>query len=132
MTLVADTRLLLVHTFPADENERDKVRELMRHSLRERLIIPAVVLTEYFKTAGKNIGKQAASTQISLLKENGGIISDVNEDVALLAGELLLKDEKRSVGDALIAATALHLRSSHVVTDDSHFHEFGLKTKWIT
>ena len=131
MTLVADTRFLLVHTFPADENERDRIRELMRRSLRERLVIPAVVVTEYFKTAGKNIGKQGVLTQISLLKENGGIISDINEEIALMAGELLVKDEERSIGDALIAATALHFRSSHVVSDDPHFHKFGLKTKWI-
>ena len=90
-----------------------------------------MVVTEYFKTAGKNIGKQGVSTQISLLKENGGIISDINEDIALMAGELLVKDEERSIGDALIAARALHLRSSHVVSDDRHFHKFGLKTKWI-
>lgn len=131
MTLVADTRFLLVHTFPADENEKDRIRELMRQSLRERLVIPAVVLTEYFKTAGKNIGKQGVSTQISLLKENGGTISDINEEIALLAGELLLKDEARSIGDTLIAATAFHFRSSHILSDDPHFHEFGLKTKWI-
>jgi predicted nucleic acid-binding protein len=132
MTLVADTRLLLVHTFPVDENERDRIKELMRRSLREHLVIPAVVVTEYFKIAGKIIGRQGASTQISVLKDNGGIIFEINEEIAILAGELLLKDEERSIGDALIAATALHLRSSYIVSDDPHFHEFGLKTKWIT
>ncbi|HZW57001.1 MAG TPA: PIN domain-containing protein [Nitrososphaerales archaeon] len=131
MTVVADTRLLIVHAFPVDEDERARIGELMRHSLRERLIIPAVVVTEFFKTAGKEIGKQGASTQISLLKEHGGVISDIDEGIALLAGELLLKDNKRSIGDSLIAATALHLHASHVVSDDPHFLEFGLKTKWM-
>lgn len=99
--------------------------------LREHLVIPAVVVTEYFKTVGKEIGKQAVSTQLSLLKDHDVIISDINEDIALLAGELLLRDEKRSIGDALIAATALYSHASHVISDDPHFHEFGLKTKWI-
>ena len=107
MTLVADTRLLLVHTFPADDRERSPIGELMRRSLRECLMIPVIVVTEYLKTAEKNIGKEGVSTQISLLKEHGGVISDINERIALLAGELLLKDDKRSVGDSLIAATAL-------------------------
>jgi predicted nucleic acid-binding protein len=43
----------------------------------------------------------------------------------------LLKKEKRSIGDSLIAATAIHLHASHVVSDDPHFQEFGVKTKWM-
>ena len=131
MTLVADTRFLLVYTFPADQAERERIRELMRHSLREHLVIPSVVITEYFKTAGKIIGKQGVSTQISVLKESGADIFAIDEITALLAGEMLLKNEKRSIGDTLIAATALILHASHVVTDDPHFGEFDLKTKWI-
>lgn len=71
MTLVADTRLLLVHTFPADEEERSRISDLMHSSLKQRLIIPSVVVTEYFKTAGRKIGKSDVSTQISILKESG-------------------------------------------------------------
>ncbi|HYB02995.1 MAG TPA: PIN domain-containing protein, partial [Nitrososphaerales archaeon] len=130
MTLVADTRFLLVHTFPADEEERSRIRDLMRSSLRQHLAIPSVAVTEYFKTAGKKIGKQGVTNQISVLKENGAVVSNVDEVTALLAGELLLKDEKRSIGDSLIAATAIVLRASHVLSDDPHFHEFGLKTRW--
>jgi predicted nucleic acid-binding protein len=130
MTLVADTRFLLVYTFPTDQQERERIRELMHRSLREHLVIPSVVITEYFKTAGRKIGKQGVSTRISVLKENGADISGVDESIAFLAGEILLKDERRSIGDALIAATAMILHASHVVSDDPHFHEFGLKTKW--
>lgn len=131
MTYVADTRFLLVHSFPADEDERARIRELMHQSLREQLVIPSVVVTEYFKTAGRKIGKQGVSTQISILKENGAEISDFDESTAFLAGELSLKNERRSIGDTIIAATALVVRASHIISDDPHFHEFGLKTKWI-
>jgi predicted nucleic acid-binding protein len=131
MTDVADTRFLIVHTFPADAGERDRISDLMHQSLREGLVIPSVVITEYFRTAGKKIGKQSVSTQISILKENGAEISDLDENIASLAGELSLKNEKRSIGDTLIAATALALHASHIVTDDPHFREFDLKTKWI-
>lgn len=131
MTLVADTRFLLVHTFPADEDERDLIRELMHRSLREHLVIPSIVVTEYFKTAGRKIGKHEVSTQISILKEDGAEIIDLDESTAFLAGELALKNEKRSIGDTLIAATALAIHASHIISDDHHFHEFDLKTKWI-
>lgn len=131
MTSIADTRLLLVHTFPASDEERNLIKQLMQRSLRERLVIPSIVLAEYIKSAGKEIGKQAASTRVLNMKENGAEVYNIRESTALLAGELLLKDQKRSVGDALIAATALELHASHVVTDDPHFREFGLRTKWI-
>ena len=131
MTDVADTRFLLVYTFPADEEERNRIRELMHRSLREHLVIPSVVVTEYFRTAGRKVGKQSVSTQISLLKENGAEISDLDETTAFLAGELSLKNERRSIGDTMIAATALVIRASHIITDDPHFREFGLRTKWI-
>jgi len=131
LTHVADTRFLLVHTFPADADERDRVGELMHRTLREHLVIPSVVVTEYFRTAGRKIGKGGVSTQISVLKDSGAEISDLDEATAVLAGELSLKNERRSIGDTLIAATALIIKASHVITDDPHFHEFGLKTKWI-
>jgi predicted nucleic acid-binding protein len=131
MTLVADTRFLLVHTFPSDEEERSSIRELMHQSLRDRLVIPSVVITEYFKTAGRKIGKKAVSTQIFILKENGAEIAAFNESTALLAGELALKNRRHSIGDTLVAATALEIRASHVISDDTDFQEFGLKTKWI-
>jgi predicted nucleic acid-binding protein len=132
MTLVADTRFLLFYTFPADSRERDLMRQLMQRSLRERLVIPSVVITEYFKSAGKKIGIAGISTQISVLKGNGATVFDIDEATASRAGELLLENEQRSIGDSLIAATALELRASHVVSDDPHFHAFGLKTRWIT
>jgi predicted nucleic acid-binding protein len=131
MTLVADTRFLIVHTFPANEEERDRVRELMHRSLREHLVIPSVVVTEYFKTAGRKLGKQGVSTQLSVLKENGAEISPLDESTSFLAGELSLKNQKRSIGDTIIAATALAIRASHIISDDPHFRELGLKTKWL-
>jgi len=131
MTDVADTRFLLVHTFPADEVERERIRDLMHRSLRGHLVIPAVVVTEYYRTAGRKLGKDGASTQINVLKENGAEISELDENMAVLAGELSLENEKTSIGDTLIAATALDIQASHIITDDPHFREFGLRTKWI-
>jgi len=65
------------------------------------------------------------------LSENGAEIFDIDEGTAFLAGELALKNERRSIGDTLIAGTALVTEACHVVTDDPHFHELGLRTKWI-
>jgi predicted nucleic acid-binding protein len=131
MTVVADTRFLLVHTFPSSDRERDDIRELMNISLRERLVIPSVVLTEFFKTAGRRIGRQGVEARLSAIKDSGAEIFPLDEERALLAGRLLLKNEKRSIGDSLIAATAIDLRASHVISDDPHFLDFGIKIRWF-
>ncbi len=131
MTVVADTRFLLVHTFPSSDDERDHIRDLMSASLREHLVVPSVVLTEFFKTAGRRIGKQSVLARIYAIKDSGAEILSLDEDRALLAGQLLLKNGKRSTGDALIAATAIDVRATHVISDDPHFLDFGLKTKWL-
>ncbi|MGI0086282.1 MAG: hypothetical protein ACREBQ_14480, partial [Nitrososphaerales archaeon] len=79
---MADTRFLLVHTFPFDEKEREDIRQLMLCSLRDHLLIPSVVLAEYFKTAGRKIGKQGVLTRIFNLKESGALVSDIDESIA--------------------------------------------------
>jgi predicted nucleic acid-binding protein len=102
----------------------------MRASLRDHLVVPSIVVTEYIKIAGKIIGKQAALNQISIMKESGAEVVSLDEQIAVLGGELALRDEKKSIGDTLIAATAISMHASHVVSDDPHFRDFGLKTKW--
>ena len=131
MTAVADTRFLVVFTFPSTEREKESVRELMHQSLRERLIIPTVVVTEYLKAAGRKIGKAAAMAKIANLKESGAEIAALDEKTAVKAGELLLAHGEKPIGDAIIAAAALIKKARHVISDDPHFGEFGLRTKWM-
>ena len=131
MTVVADTRFLIVFSFPSTEGERDRVRELMYRSLRDRLVIPSVVITEYIKTAGSGMGKESAVARIAGLKESGAEVAVLDEKTAMRAGALLLEHADKPIGDALIAATALIRRASHVITDDPHFQQFGLKTRWV-
>ena len=130
MTAVADTRLLLVFAFPSTERERERIREVMHESLREPLIIPAVVVTEYVKAAGKRIGKEAAIAKIAGLKESGAEITTFDERTAVRAGELLLAFGDKPIGDAIIAATTLIRKARHVISDDPHFKELGLRTRW--
>jgi hypothetical protein len=75
----------------------------MRSSLRQHLATPSIAVTKYGKATGRRIGKQGAANRIAILKENRAIVSIIDESTAIVAGELLLKDEKRSTGDSLIA-----------------------------
>jgi len=63
MTVVADTRFLLVFTFPSTRYEMDQTREIMHRSLCERLMIPTVVVVEYRKIAGRKIGLNSVETR---------------------------------------------------------------------
>lgn len=131
MTAVADTRFLIVHTFPSTEVERDSIRGLMHRCLRERLIIPTVVLTEYLRIAGKKIGRQRATARILQLRESGAEFIPLDEKTAFLAGNMLLENREKPIGDAIIAATLVGKGASYVISDDPDFEDFGVTTRWI-
>jgi predicted nucleic acid-binding protein len=130
MTVVADTRFLVVFTFPSTDDEASKARELMHRSLRERLVVPSIVVAEYVKAAGKKIGRDGALTRLANLKEGGATVMGLDERTAVRAGDLLLRRDV-PIGDAIVAATALTARASHVLSDDPHLAALGIRTKWI-
>jgi predicted nucleic acid-binding protein len=131
MTVVADTRFLIVHTFPSTNLERDKAAELMRYCLREGLIVPTVVIVEYVKIAGIKVGKEAALTRILNFADSGAEFSALDDATAKLAGELLLKNRDKPMGDAIIAATTLKRKAVFIVTDDPDYKFFGVSTRWL-
>ena len=131
MSVVADTRFLIVHTFPSTIVERDKIAELMRYCLRAGLIIPTVAVVEYLKIAGSKIGREAALARIQNFEESGAEYCILDEAMAKLAGQLLLKNRNKPMGDAIIAATMLRKKAKFVVTDDPDYNDFGVSTRWI-
>ncbi len=53
------------------------------------------------------------------------------EEIASRAGELLVKDQKLSIADAIIASTALVEADGRLYTDDPHFKQIpGIRTVW--
>ncbi len=91
-----------------------------------------MVLTEFVKFAGARIGKDAARTRLSLLKDRGMRPAPIGEREALAAGDLLLAHRDAPTADALIASFVVSREGDYVLSDDPHYRELGVKTKWIT
>ena len=131
MTSVADTRLLIFLEFPANQEMASKTREFFKKELREELLAPSIILTEFIEVAGAKIGEEAAKTRLRLLKERGMQTVPVDEENALIAGTLLLSHRNVSTADAIIASYVKTGAAEYVVTNDRHFKALGVKTKWL-
>src|SRR5438445_9453143 len=76
----------------------------MTRELRNKLLALSIVLTEFLKIAGARIGEATARLRLTLLKERGMRTLDLNEEMALSAGNLLLKHQQIPIANALIAS----------------------------
>ena len=64
MTSICDPCLLLTFKFPPTEDVRSKLRSLVDAELKRKIIIPAIVIAEYIKIAGRRVGLEAASITV--------------------------------------------------------------------
>ncbi len=131
MTGIADTRLLLTLEFPPTEEIRIKAADFVEKEIARHLLAPSIILTEFIEIAGARIGEDAAKTRIRLLRERGMRTVALDEEEALVAGSLLLSHRNVPIADALIASFVKTGVAEYVVTDDPHFKELGIRTKWF-
>ena len=131
MTGVADTRLLFFMEIPATLEMGRNARDFFKKELRENLLVPSVVLTEFIEIAGSRIGEEAAKTRIRLLKERGLQVLQFDELHAFTTGSLLLSNRNVPLADAIIASYVKTETAEYVLTDDPHFKALGVKTRWL-
>jgi len=131
LTGVADTRILLHMEVPATPEMGRKTRDFFEKELREKLLVPTIVLAEFIEIAGARIGEEAVKTRIRVLKERGIQIMQFDERHAIETGSLLLSNRKVPLADAVIASYVKTGEADYVVTDDPHFKALNVKTKWI-
>jgi predicted nucleic acid-binding protein len=131
LTSIADTRFLLTLEFPPTIEIGKTFKYLFEKELKKHLLVPSIVLTEFMEIAGTRIGKDAAKTRIRLLEEKGMRIVALDEEHALIAGDILLSHRNIPIADALIASTLKTEAADYIITDDPHFKTIGTKTKWL-
>ncbi len=131
MTGIVDTRLLFFMEVPATPEMGRKARDFFQKQLRENLLLPTVVLSEFIEIAGARIGEEAAKTRIRLLKERGLKVIEFDELHALKTGNLLLSNRNIPLADAIIASYVKTGTAEYVLTDDPHFKSLGVKTRWL-
>jgi len=132
MTSVADTRLLLTLQFPPDDAIKANIQTLVQKELVRGIVLPSIVLSEFFKIAGPRIGIQATTRIMNVLKDRGMKVKSIDEELAIEAGKLLLRHSNVPFADALIASFVSLKIAEYVLSDDPHFNILGTKTKWFS
>ena len=130
MALVIDTRFLLAYTFPPTIEDKKLLFMFFQNKiLREKSVIPSIVVTEYLKIAGRIVGLISSEMQVKRFERAGVKIEPILDIDGYTAGKLLLKNPSIPIADALIAAVAQRLKAK-VVTDDPHYKVLEVKTIW--
>jgi len=123
---VYDTRYFVEYFYSKDDKELQKVR--MEKNRSERYV-SAIVIHELYRLVLAREGQETASLRKTTIEEQFKVIP-VDSEVAKTSAELRQK-YRLSMGDSMIAATALILQAV-CITDDPHFKTVReIKTSWI-
>ena len=125
--VVYDTRFIAAVYYPKDQHEAAGIRIELASTLSR--YISSLTIYEIYKLSLEMEGKQAADLRVDLLRQDFTIVN-VDWELAKKAA-LVWKKYNVPMADAIIAATAMHLKA-YCVTNDEHFLRMKeLKTKWV-
>ena len=121
--ILLDTMIL--YDILTEENEAGPYHELAQAIEDEKItgVVSVITLTEIINFLG-DIYKEKIN---GLLSSKLDII-DIDRTIAIRGGEFR-KNIGLSTGDALIAATGVLENVKHILTDDTHFDDFGYLKK---
>ena len=123
---VYDTRFFMEYYNSKDSALLEKIR---KEKYRREKYVSAIVIHELYKLSLANEGRETAKLKVAFLKQEFKIIP-VDNQIAEISAELRQK-YKLSMGDSMIAATALSLNAV-CFSDDPHFSQIKeIKTVWI-
>ena len=123
---VYDTRFFDALYNSKDESLKRKIR---LEKERKEKVVSAVVIHELYKLSLANEGREIAKLKILYLKQDFEVVP-VDDKIAEVSAELRQKYQL-SMGDSMIAATALMLNAV-CISDDPHFQQIKeIKTSWL-
>jgi predicted nucleic acid-binding protein len=123
---VYDTRFFTQLYSSTDDEKRRKIRAEM---VRKEKYVSSVVIHEFYHITIAVEGRETAKTKVAYVKEGFEIIP-VDTQIAEVSAELRHKYHI-SMGDSMIAATALMLKAV-CITDDQHIKQIKeIETAWI-
>jgi predicted nucleic acid-binding protein len=123
---VYDTRFFMEFYNSKDPALLEKIRK--EKSRREKYV-SAIAIHELYKLSLANEGKEVAKLKVTFLKQEFKIVP-VDSQIAEVSADLRQK-YKLSMGDSMIAATALSLNAV-CFSDDPHFSQIKeIKTVWF-
>jgi Predicted nucleic acid-binding protein, contains PIN domain len=123
---VYDTRFLVEAVYSKSPEFQRKAEAEKRNHER---YVSAVAVHELYRLTLAREGRETAKLRITLLKKTFKVIP-VDEQVAEVSAELRQKYQL-SMGDSMIAATALALNAI-CISDDPHFKQIKeIHTAWV-
>ena len=121
-----DSMFFIELFYSADLTQRRKIEEKKRIKNK---YVSAIVLHEVYNVSLARQGREVAKERAATMKEDFQIIP-VDEQIAQASAELRHK-YNLSMGDSMIATTALMLKAV-CITDDPHFKQIKeIQTAWI-
>jgi predicted nucleic acid-binding protein len=123
---VYDTRFFVEFFYSKDKQLREQIREEKRN--REKFV-STITIHELYKVSLVREGRETAKLRAALIKKEFQIIP-VDDQIAQTSADLRHK-YNLSMGDSMIAATALGL-DAVCISDDPHFMQIKeIKTAWL-
>jgi len=118
---VVDTRFLIEHFYATESEKKLKTsRKLKELIQRKEGLLPTIVLSEIIRFTCEKRGKEEAEARYLALLESGLQIQDLDRGIAKQAGLLKCRYRDISMGDCIIASTAI-VSQAKVLSDDPHF-----------
>jgi len=131
MAIVAclDTRFYFAHAQEESAWTR-KVVDMARLP-GSRIVSSTITIAELLSAMGATVGSETVHHRIKSVRTAGIGFVPPSEEIAAMAGEMLLRDRELPLADAVIAATAVTHTGGRVYTDDPHFSKIpGIRVFW--
>jgi predicted nucleic acid-binding protein len=125
--VVYDTRFIAAIYYPKDRHEAAGIRAELASTLSR--YVSSLTVYEIYKLSLETEGKQTADLRADLLRQDFTIVN-VDWELAKKAA-MVWKKHHVPMADAVIAATAMHLKA-FCITNDEHFLKMKeLETRWV-
>jgi predicted nucleic acid-binding protein len=123
---VYDSRFFVEFFYSKDEALRRKIKE--EKKCKEKYV-STVAIHEVYRLSLAREGRETAKLRATLMAKDFQVVS-VDDQIARVSAELRNKYDL-SMGDSMIAATAMKLNAV-CISDDPHFGKIKeIKTTWI-
>ena len=132
MKEVLDSCFLIEHFYSTNTEIRQKTSRKLRELIKSREgLLPTIVIGEVVRIVCEKVGKEEAEACYLSLIRSGLRIQDLSQDIARQAGLLKCRYRNISMGDCIIASSAI-VNKARVVSDDTHFDLMKeVKRGWI-